>query len=64
MTWTDPEPVGPSALHHSALEAARCIGEGLLESPVHTAESVQNNMSALDEVTRQLGITYAAIRTP
>ena len=36
VTWTDPEPIGHGALHHSALEAARCIGEGLLESPVHT----------------------------
>ncbi len=59
VTWTDPEPIGHGALYHSALEAARCIGEGLLESPLHDAASVQANMSALDEVTRQLGITYA-----
>ncbi len=59
VTWTDPEPIGHGALYHSALEAARCIGEGLLESPLHDAASVQTNMAALDEVTRQLGITYA-----
>ena len=37
VTWTDPEPIGHGALYHSALEAARCIGEGLLESPLHDA---------------------------
>ena len=56
VTWTDPEPFGHGALYHSALEVARCIGDGLLGSPLHTAESVQANMRALDEVTRQLGI--------
>ena len=58
VTWTDPEPIGHGALFHSALEAARCIGEGLLESPLHDAGSVHINLAALDEVTRQLGITY------
>ncbi len=33
VTWTDPEPIGHGALFHSALEAARCIGEGLVCSP-------------------------------
>jgi predicted dehydrogenase len=64
VTWTDPDPIGHGALHHSALEAARCIGDGLITSPLHDAESVEANMSALDEVTRQLGITYAPARTP
>ena len=64
VTWTDPDPIGHGALHHSALEAARCIGDGLITSPLHDAESVAANMSALDEVTRQLGITYAPARTP
>jgi len=64
VTWTDPDPIGHGALHHSALEAARCIGDGLITSPLHDAESVAANMSALDEVTRKLGITYAPARTP
>jgi predicted dehydrogenase len=59
VTWTDPEPIGHGALFHSALEVARCIGEGRLESPLHPATSVQANLRALDEVTRQLGITYS-----
>ncbi|GGN10110.1 oxidoreductase [Terrabacter tumescens] len=59
VTWTDPEPIGHGALFHSALEVARCISEGLLESPLHPAASVQDNLRALDEVTRQLGITYS-----
>jgi len=58
VTWTEPEPIGHGALYHSALEAARCIGEGLLESPLHPAASVQANLGALDEVARQLGVTY------
>ena len=62
VTWTDPEPIGHEALYHSAVEAARCIGDGLLESPLHHAASVRANMSALDEVTRQLGITYSPDR--
>ena len=61
VTWTDPEPIGHGALFHSALEVARCIGEGLLESPLHPATSVRANMTALDEVTRQLGVTYATV---
>jgi predicted dehydrogenase len=62
VTWMDPEPVGHGALHHSAVEAARCIGEGVLESPLHDARSVEANLTALDEVTRQLGVTYDAAR--
>jgi len=62
VTWTDPEPIGHGALYHSAVEAARCIGDGLLASPLHDAASVHANMSALDEVTRQLGITYSPNR--
>ena len=64
VTWTDPDPIGHGALHHSALEAARCIGDGLITSPLHDAESVEANMSVLDEVTRQLGITYTPAGTP
>ncbi|TQM64870.1 Gfo/Idh/MocA family protein [Humibacillus xanthopallidus] len=62
LTWTEPEPIGHGALFHSALEAARCIGEGLLESPLHPARAVVRNMTALDEVTRQVGVTYAPTR--
>jgi len=59
VTWTDPDPIGHGALFHSAIEVARCIGDGLLESPLHDAQSVQANLLALDEVTRQLGVSYA-----
>ncbi len=58
VTWTDPEPIGHGALFHSALEAARCIGAGLLSSPLHPPESVGTAMLALDEVTRQVGVIY------
>ena len=56
VTWTDPEPVGHGALYHSALEVSRCIADGLLESPLHDAASVHANMTALDDVTRQLSL--------
>jgi predicted dehydrogenase len=58
VTWTEPEPIGHGALFHSALEAARCIGEGLVCSPIHPPESVVTAMLALDEVSRQVGVTY------
>jgi predicted dehydrogenase len=62
VRWTDPEPIGHGALYHSALEVARCIGAGLLESPLHPPASVLANLHALDEVTRQVGVTYDKLR--
>ena len=59
VTWADPEAVGHGALFHSALEAARCIGAGELTSRLHPPASVVAAMRALDEVTRQVGVTYA-----
>ncbi|GAA2747161.1 Gfo/Idh/MocA family oxidoreductase [Terrabacter aerolatus] len=64
VTWTDPEPIGHGALFHSALEVAHCVGEGLLESPLHPAAAARTNLAALDEVTRQLGVTYAPTPAP
>lgn len=55
VTWTDPEPIGHGALFHSALEVARCVGEGLLESPLRPAAAAVANLAVLDEVTSALG---------
>jgi predicted dehydrogenase len=59
VAWIDPEPIGHGALYHSALEAARCIGAGELVSPLRAPMAVDSSMRALDEVTRQVGVTYA-----
>jgi len=58
VRWIDPEPIGHGALYHSALEVARCIGAGELSSPLHPSSSVLANLRALDEATRQVGVTY------
>ena len=60
VTWTDPEPIGHGALYHCALEVARCVGAGELTSALHPPASVTASMAALDEVARQVGVTYAA----
>ena len=62
VTWTEPEPIGHGALYHSGLEAACCIGEDQLTSPLRSPASVQANLRALDEVTRQVGVAYAPTR--
>ena len=46
------------ALHFEAAEAARCIAEGRLESPVRPlAESILT-LQVMDEVRRQIGVTF------
>lgn len=52
---TDPHHVG---LHYEACEAARCISNGLLESPLLPLDETVSIMRILDEVRRQLGVTY------
>ena len=59
VTWTDPEPIRHGALYHSALEAASCIGEGLICSPLHPPESVVTALcSPSTRTRRQIGVTY------
>ena len=54
--YTDPEPrVG---LHHEAVEAARRIGAGELESPLLPLDETVAIMATLDEVRRQVGVSY------
>ena len=62
LTWTDPEPIAHGALYHSAIEAALCISAGELESPLRPAGDVITGLRALDEVGRQVGVTYDAAR--
>ena len=58
LTWTDPEPIGHGALFHWLSRRPRCVGEGLVCSPLHPPESAYGAMLALDEVSRQVGVTY------
>ena len=54
--YTDPEPrVG---LHHEAVEVARRIGAGELESPLLPLDETVAIMATLDEVRRQVGVSY------
>ena len=62
LTWTDPEPIAHGALYHSAIEAALCISAGELESPLRPAADVITGLRALDDVGRQVGVTYDAAR--
>jgi predicted dehydrogenase len=60
ISWTDPQPVGHGALHHTAVEFAARIGAGELSTPLHPTEAVLANLAALDEITRQVGVDYSA----
>jgi len=61
-TWLEPRPVGHAALFHSAVELALRVGHGALESPLHPSAAVLASLGALDGITRQVGIDYAAAR--
>jgi predicted dehydrogenase len=45
---------------HEAIEAQRCFSAGLIESPGMTHDETLALMAVMDEVRRQIGLTYAA----
>jgi predicted dehydrogenase len=45
---------------HEAIEAQRCWQEGLIESPAMTHDDTLALMGVMDEVRRQIGVSYAA----
>jgi predicted dehydrogenase len=45
---------------HEAIEAQRCWQEGLIESPSMTLDDTLALMGVMDEVRRQIGVSYAA----
>jgi predicted dehydrogenase len=49
---------GLRGMHHQALELARVVDAGELESPVLTSADVVAVMSTMDEVRRQTGVRY------
>ncbi len=52
------EPHEGRGLRHEAAEVVRCLRAGLAESPVMPADETVSIMSTMDEVRRQIGLTY------
>jgi hypothetical protein len=52
---SDPHHVG---LHYEACEAARCIADGLTESPLLPLDETVAIMGILDDVRAQIGVRY------
>ena len=55
--WTFDEPIA-EGLQYEAAEVARCVAEGLVESPRMTWQGTLDVMRTLDEVRRQVGVIY------
>jgi len=51
-------PFAGNGYQFEALEAARCIGSGLTESEVMRLDETLGIMQTMDEIRRQLGVTY------
>ena len=49
-------------LRHQAAEVARCMDQGLLESPVMPLDESVSIMATLDEVRRRIGLVYPSER--
>jgi predicted dehydrogenase len=56
------EPHDGHGLRHQAAEVARCLREGRLESEVMPLDETVEIMRTLDEVRRQIGLTYPGDR--
>lgn len=50
--------VAHDALHFEAAEAARCIADGRLESPVRPLGESVVTLQVMDEIRRQLGVSF------
>ena len=60
-SWTEPRS-GHDALHHQAAHAARCVSDGLTESPLRPLRESLTTLRALDEIRDSAGISFAAAR--
>jgi predicted dehydrogenase len=60
ISRTVPTPFLRNGYVHEAIEAQRCWRAGLLESPGMTHEDTLALMGVMDEVRRQVGVTYIA----
>ncbi|MGN6611081.1 MAG: Gfo/Idh/MocA family protein [Angustibacter sp.] len=59
--WRYDEPHAGHGLRHEVAELARCVREGLTESPVMPLDETVAIMTTLDEVRRQIGLTYPGL---
>jgi predicted dehydrogenase len=57
LTFGEPR-VAHDALHFEAAEAARCIADGRLESPVRPLGDSVVTLQVMDEIRRQLGVSF------
>jgi len=57
---TVPTPYLGNGYVHEAIEAQRCWQAGLIESPGMTHEDTLALMGVMDEIRRQIGVSYAA----
>ena len=58
LSWT----VEGRGMHHEAAEVARCLAAGLTESPLMPLDETVAVMATMDEVRRQIGLTYPSER--
>ena len=54
------EPHEGRGLRHEAAEVVRCLRAGLVESPVMPRDETVAIMATMDEIRRQIGLTYPA----
>jgi predicted dehydrogenase len=60
ISRTVPTPFLGNGYVHEVIEAQRCFKAGLIESPGMTHDDSLAMMGVMDEVRRQIGVTYAA----
>jgi hypothetical protein len=58
------EPRVGHGLRYQAAEVGRCLREGLTESPVLPLDESRSVMATMDEVRRQVGLTYPGEDAP
>jgi predicted dehydrogenase len=56
------ETIEGRGMQYQALEVERCIGAGLLESPVMPLSETLSIMETMDEIRRQIGVVYPSER--
>jgi predicted dehydrogenase len=61
LTFTEPR-TAHDALHFEAAEAARCIAAGRLESPIRPLADSIATLAVMDEIRRQIGVSFPAGR--
>lgn len=52
------EPLAINGFEYEIAEAERCIKQGLLQSPVASAQQTQQQLGIMDEIRAQLGVHY------